>query len=213
MSKPILYSYFRSSCSWRVRIALAYKGIEYEMKPINLLKLENRGEEFLKVNPMGQVPAFQVDGQTLIQSASILEYLEEVYPSPSLLPKDAITRAKVRAVCECIGSGIQPLQNNSVLQKFEGKAREEWAQTFIENGFKAVEKLLETNAGKYSVGDEVSLADCFLLPQIYNANRFKVDLTLYPVISRVAENLQKLPAFQVSHPHQQTDCPESLKEK
>lgn len=209
-SKPILYSYFRSSCSWRVRIALAHKGVDYEYRAINLLKQEQVSDEYKKLNPLGQVPALIVDENTLMQSISILEYLEEAFPQKPLLPKDLFKRAKVREVCEIIGSGIQPLQNLSVLQKI-GETKMEWGHFYIQKGFVALEQVLANSAGKYCVGDEVTIADCCLVPQVYNANRFKVDMAAFPVISRVHDALMSLDAFKAAHPSQQPDCPEDLK--
>lgn len=209
-SKPILYSYFRSSCSWRVRIALAHKGVDYEYRAINLLKQEQVSDEYKKLNPIGQVPVLIVDENTLTQSISILEYLEEAFPQKPLLPKDLFKRAKVREVCEIIGSGIQPLQNLSVLQKI-GETKMEWGHFYIQKGFVALEQVLANSAGKYCVGDEVTIADCCLVPQVYNANRFKVDMAAFPVISRVHDALMSLDAFKAAHPSQQPDCPEDLK--
>ncbi|XP_037781729.1 probable maleylacetoacetate isomerase 2 isoform X1 [Penaeus monodon] len=209
-SKPILYSYFRSSCSWRVRIALAHKGVDYEYRAINLLKQEQVSDEYKKLNPIGQVPALIVNENTLTQSISILEYLEEAFPQKPLLPKDLLKRAKVREVCEIIGSGIQPLQNLSVLQKI-GETKMEWGHFYIQKGFVALEQVLANSAGKYCVGDEVTIADCCLVPQVYNANRFKVDMAAFPVISRVHDALMSLDAFKAAHPSQQPDCPEDLK--
>ncbi|XP_027225770.2 probable maleylacetoacetate isomerase 2 isoform X2 [Penaeus vannamei] len=208
--RPILYSYFRSSCSWRVRIALAHKGVDYEYRAINLLKQEQVSDEYKKLNPLGQVPALIVDENTLTQSISILEYLEEAFPQKPLLPKDLFKRAKVREVCEIIGSGIQPLQNLSVLQKI-GETKMEWGHFYIQKGFVALEQVLANSAGKYCVGDEVTIADCCLVPQVYNANRFKVDMAAFPVISRVHDALMSLDAFKAAHPSQQPDCPEDLK--
>ncbi|XP_063589424.1 probable maleylacetoacetate isomerase 2 isoform X2 [Penaeus indicus] len=208
--RPILYSYFRSSCSWRVRIALAHKGVDYEYRAINLLKQEQVSDEYKKLNPLGQVPALIVNENTLTQSISILEYLEEAFPQKPLLPKDLLKRAKVREVCEIIGSGIQPLQNLAVLQKI-GETKMEWGHFYIQNGFVALEQVLANSAGKYCVGDEVTIADCCLVPQVYNANRFKVDMAAFPVISRVHDALMSLDAFKAAHPSQQPDCPEDLK--
>lgn len=208
--RPILYSYFRSSCSWRVRIALAHKGVDYEYRAINLLKQEQVSDEYKKLNPLGQVPALIVNENTLTQSISILEYLEEAFPQKPLLPKDLFKRAKVREVCEIIGSGIQPLQNLSVLQKI-GETKMEWGHFYIQKGFVALEQVLANSAGKYCVGDEVTIADCCLVPQVYNANRFKVDMAAFPVISRVHDALMSLDAFKAAHPSQQPDCPEDLK--
>ncbi|XP_071548584.1 probable maleylacetoacetate isomerase 2 isoform X1 [Panulirus ornatus] len=207
---PVLYSYFRSSCSWRVRIVLAYKEVDYDYKPIHLLKQEQVSDEYKKLNPMGQVPALIINNNTMTQSISIMEYLEEAYPQKPMLPKDFFLRAKVREVCEVIGSGIQPLQNLSVLQSY-GDKKMERGHFYINNGFIALEQLLAGCAGKYSVGDEVTLADCCLVPQVYNANRFKVDMTQFPIITRVHEALVNLEAFKAAHPSNQPDCPEDLK--
>lgn len=209
-SKPVLYSYFRSSCSWRVRIVLAHKGIEYDTKPIHLLNQEQVSDEYKQLNPMGQVPALVVNDRTLTQSLSIMEYLEEAYPQKPLLPKDLLLRAKVREVCEIIGSGIQPLQNLSVLQKV-GEGKMEWGHFYINKGFVALEQVLAKSAGKYSVGDEISFADCCLVPQVFNANRFKVDMAAFPTISRVHDALSSLETFKAAHPTNQPDCPDDLK--
>jgi len=212
-SKPVLYSYFRSSCSWRVRIVLAWKGIDYEQKPVNLMKDggEQMSEEFKKLNPMKQVPALVIGGRTLVQSTAIIEYLEETVPNPPLLPKDPFKRAKVRELVECIAQGIQPLQNLAVLLLHEEAKRAEIARHPIVRGFTALESMLKESSGKYSVGDEVTFADCYLVPQIANARRFAVDMTPFPTLVRIEDELMKLPAFQVSHPRAQPDCPEELR--
>lgn len=184
--------------------------MDYEYRAINLLKQEQVSDEYKKLNPIGQVPALIVDENTLTQSISILEYLEEAFPQKPLLPKDLFKRAKVREVCEIIGSGIQPLQNLSVLQKI-GETKMEWGHFYIQKGFVALEQVLANSAGKYCVGDEVTIADCCLVPQVYNANRFKVDMAAFPVISRVHDALMSLDAFKAAHPSQQPDCPEDLK--
>ncbi|XP_050718777.1 maleylacetoacetate isomerase-like isoform X2 [Eriocheir sinensis] len=209
-AKPILYSYFRSSCSWRVRIVLAHKNIDYEYRPIHLLNKEQVSDEYTKLNPLGQVPAMIVGDKTLTQSISIMEYLEEAYPQNPLLPKEPLLRAKVREICEVIGSGIQPLQNLSVLQKI-GDGKMDWGHFYINKGFTALEQLLAGCAGKYSVGDQLTLADCCLVPQVYNANRFKVDMSQFPTISRIHEALASLESFKAAHPSTQPDCPEDLK--
>ncbi|XP_010582063.1 PREDICTED: maleylacetoacetate isomerase isoform X2 [Haliaeetus leucocephalus] len=156
--KPILYSYFRSSCSWRVRIALALKGIAYDVVPVNLLKDGGQqfSAEFKAVNPMQQVPALKIDGITLSQSLAIIHYLEDTCPNPRLLPQDLKKRAQVRMIADHIVSGIQPLQNLSVLKQM-GEKKMEWAQNCIASGFQALEQTLEHTAGRYCVGDEVSI--------------------------------------------------------
>ncbi|XP_019374291.1 PREDICTED: maleylacetoacetate isomerase isoform X2 [Gavialis gangeticus] len=210
--KPVLYSYFRSSCSWRVRIALALKGITYDQVPVNLLKDggQQLTAEFQVVNPMQQVPALKIDGITLSQSLAIIEYLEETRPNPRLLPQDQKKRAQVRMISDHIVSGIQPLQNLAILQRV-GEKKLEWAQHYITNGFQALERILKHTAGRYCVGDEVSMADLCLVPQVYNAERYKVDLAPYPTITRINKALLELEAFQVSHPTKQPDTPPELR--
>ncbi|XP_063804317.1 maleylacetoacetate isomerase isoform X2 [Pseudophryne corroboree] len=206
--KPLLFGYWRSSCSWRVRIALALKNIEYDQHPINLIQDggQQLTDEYKKVNPMLQVPALKIDGITLTQSLAIIEYLEETRPNPPLLPRDPIRRAQCRIISEQIASGIQPVQNLSVLKRV-GDKQQEWAQHYITRGFQALELLLKDTAGRYCVGDEVTMADACLVPQVFNANRFKVDITPYPTISRINQSLCQLEAFQVSHPGRQPDTP------
>ncbi|MBZ3888172.1 Maleylacetoacetate isomerase [Sciurus carolinensis] len=211
--KPILYSYFRSSCSWRVRIALALKGIDYEIIPINLIKDGGQqfSKEFQAVNPMKQVPALKIDGVTIGQSLAIIEYLEETRPTPPLLPQDPKKRASVRMISDLIASGIQPLQNLSALKQVEQENQLPVAQKAIISGFDALEQILQSTAGKYCVGDQVSMADLCLAPQVANAERFKVDLAPYPIISRINKALLALEAFQVSHPRRQPDTPAELR--
>ncbi|XP_038036461.2 maleylacetoacetate isomerase isoform X1 [Anas platyrhynchos] len=211
-AKPILYSYFRSSCSWRVRIALALKGIAYDQVPVNLLKDggQQLSAEFKAVNPMQQVPALKIDGITLSQSLAIIHYLEDTRPNPRLLPQDPKKRAQVRMISDHIASGIQPLQNLSVLKQM-GEKKTEWAQKCITSGFQALEQVLQQTAGRYCVGDEVSMADLCLVPQVANAERFNVDLGPYPTITRINKALLELEAFKVSHPSRQPDTPAELR--
>lgn len=179
--------------------------IPYDIKPISLIKSggEQHCNEYREVNPMEQVPALQIDGHTLIESLSIMYYLEETRPSRPLLPQDVIKRAKTREICEVIASGIQPLQNLIVLIHVGEEKKKEWAQHWITRGFRAVEKLLSTSAGKFSVGDDVTLADCCLIPQVFNARRFHVDLRPFPTILRIDRELEGHPAFRAAHPSSQ----------
>nr|XP_037289327.1 maleylacetoacetate isomerase-like isoform X1 [Rhipicephalus microplus] len=212
--KPVLYSYFRSSCAYRVRIALAWKNVDYEYKAVNLIKDggEQHSAEYMKVNPMEQVPALVHNGETFTQSLAIIEYLEEKFPEPRLLPRDPAQRAKVRAIAEIIASGIQPQQNLNVLLRLDESKRTEWAVHFITKGFKALEATVSKTAGKYCVGDEVTIADACLVPQVYNANRFKIDMSQFPTLSRVSTALESLPAFKAAHPSCQPDTPPELRE-
>lgn len=172
-SKVLLYSTWSSSCAYRVRICLALKGIPYD---VILAKPAAKGYEMedqgLELNPTKYVPVLQIDGHVLIESLAIMQYLEETRPEPSLMPKDFFKRAQVRAICDVIVSGIQPLQNSGPLKlidEYTNKKSHEWAQHWIMNGFAALEKLLLVSAGTYCVGDEITLADCCLLPQVRNA--------------------------------------------
>ncbi|XP_044520892.1 maleylacetoacetate isomerase isoform X1 [Gracilinanus agilis] len=212
--KPILYSYFRSSCSWRVRIALALKGIDYDIVPINLIK--DGGQQFTKefesLNPMKQVPTLKIDGITITQSLAIIEYLEETRPTaPRLLPLDPKERASVRMISDLIASGIQPLQNLSILKKVGQETQLAWAQAVISSGFRALESVLQNTAGKYCLGNEISMADLCLVPQVANAERYKVDLSPYPTVMRIYKTLLTMEAFQVSHPSRQPDTPPELR--
>ncbi|XP_041467786.1 maleylacetoacetate isomerase-like [Lytechinus variegatus] len=211
-SKPVLHSYFRSSCSWRVRTALALKGIDYEYKAVNLLKSEQLSDAYRTINPLGQVPALEIDGVMMTQSLPIIEYLEETRPTCSLFPSDPIKRFMTRQVAEMINAGIQPLQNLSMIKFIGADRKMELGNTFITKGFEALEKTLENTSGKYCIGDEVTVADLFLAPQVYNALRFNVNMATFPIISRINDALAELDAFKVSHPSKQPDCPEDLRQ-
>ncbi|XP_029972618.1 maleylacetoacetate isomerase isoform X1 [Salarias fasciatus] len=212
LCKPVLHGYFRSSCSWRVRIAFALKGVEYEQIPVNLIQDggQQHTDKYKTLNPMRQVPAVEIDGITLTQSLAVIQYVDETRPGPRLLPADPKKRAQVRVISDLIASGIQPLQNLSVIQKI-GADKAQWSQHFIDRGFEALEPILKETAGKYCVGDEISMADICLVPQVYNAERFKVDMGKYPTIKRLNETLLELEAFKVSHPSRQPDTPADLR--
>ncbi|KAK1560370.1 hypothetical protein Q3G72_025883 [Acer saccharum] len=182
-----LYSYFRSSCSFRVRIGLNLKGLEYEYKAVNLVKGEQHSPEFKKLNPIGYVPVL-VDGDVILSdSFAILMYLEEKYPQHPLLPSDLHKKAINYQAANIVSSSIQPLQNLAVLKYIEEKLNSDeklsWVENHIGNGFAALEKLLKDYAGKFATGDEVYLADLFLAPQIHAAiKRFNLDMTKYPLL-------------------------------
>uniref|UniRef100_A0A671UA27 Glutathione S-transferase zeta 1 n=1 Tax=Sparus aurata TaxID=8175 RepID=A0A671UA27_SPAAU len=194
-TKPVLHGYFRSSCSWRVRIAFALKGVEYDQVPINLIR------------DGGQQVQYRFAGFLSVQ---YVQYLNHYKPGPRLLPADPKKRAQVRMISDLIASGIQPLQNLYVIQKV-GAEKMQWSHHFIDRGFQALEPILKQTAGKYCVGDEISMADICLVPQVYNAERFKVDVGQYPTIKRLNQALLEIEAFKVSHPSCQPDTPDDLR--
>uniref|UniRef100_A0A671UCS3 maleylacetoacetate isomerase n=1 Tax=Sparus aurata TaxID=8175 RepID=A0A671UCS3_SPAAU len=202
-TKPVLHGYFRSSCSWRVRIG------NFKI-PLNLLYSLKLTQEYKTLNPMQQVPAVEIDGITLSQSLAVIQYINETRPGPRLLPADPKKRAQVRMISDLIASGIQPLQNLYVIQKV-GAEKMQWSHHFIDRGFQALEPILKQTAGKYCVGDEISMADICLVPQVYNAERFKVDVGQYPTIKRLNQALLEIEAFKVSHPSCQPDTPDDLR--
>ncbi|ORZ10251.1 maleylacetoacetate isomerase-like protein [Absidia repens] len=215
-SKPILYSYFRSTASWRVRIALEWKGIDYEYRNIDLVSGAQQSEEYLKLNPYGKVPLFITkDGKAIAQSEAIIEYLEEIKPERPMLPKGACHRAQVRSIAQVIACDIHPLQNLSVLKHVAGpdmEKRSEWGNYWTSKGFEGLESMLEQTAGTYCLGDNITMADMFLVPMIFNAQRWKVDMKPFPLITRISNTLMTLPEFKLTHPHRQVDCPDELKE-
>lgn len=206
-----LFGYWRSSSAWRLRIAMNLKGIDYEQVSVNLLKGEQTEQDWLEVNSMGQVPMLQLaDGRRLTQSMAILQYLEAEYPAVPIYPSDPWRRAKANALAEIPNSFIQPLQNLSTLKAVEayGVKRADWAKQWIEKGLASMEWELQATAGLYCVGDDVTVADICLVPQMYGARRFGVDVSNYPTILAIEARLMELPAFQAA------DCdvqPDSVK--
>ncbi|HXU69976.1 MAG TPA: maleylacetoacetate isomerase [Polyangia bacterium] len=206
-----LYNYWRSSASWRVRIALAYKGIAYEYVPVNILPAvgENRADGYRAINPMTQVPTLVLDdGRQLSQSMAILEYLEELAPKPSLLPADPYLRARARQLAELVNSGIQPFQNLPTLKLFSdgGLDPKKVAADFIARGLGAMEASAQAHAGAFLVGDQPSFADVCLVPQLNAARRFELDVAQWPLLARVEEACMKLSAFQSAHADRQPDA-------
>lgn len=213
MAKPLLYNYFRSSASYRVRCALHYKNIDFEYVPVSLTK--NGGEQFKpeykKLNPMAQVPCL-VDGDTVVsESVAIIQYIDSKWHQPSLFPKSPGEWAPILQACEVVNSGIQPYQNTIVRERLEkqygfdeGKVRE-WMVFFISRGLQSLEQLLSKTSDKYCFGDQITAADCFLVPQMFAANRFKVDVSSYKTLTKIYENCEKLEAFQKAHPKNQID--------
>lgn len=206
-----LYSYFRSSAAYRVRIALNLKEITYETQPVHLVKNEQQQEQYVALNPSQLVPTLIDQDQALSQSLSILEYLEEQYPVSPLLPKDSIERAKVRAFAQVIACDIHPLDNLRVLKYLKNdlavsdEQKNQWYQHWIIEGFKSLEKQLQHSNGHFCFGTQATIADCCLIPQVYNAKRFKIDLSAFPKIESIYQHCLTLPAFLHAAPEQQPD--------
>ena len=212
-----LYNYFRSSASFRVRIALNLKGLAYELLPVHLARDggEQHSPEFREVNPQELVPVLRHGQRRIAQSVAILEYLDEMWPQPPLLPATARERARARALALLVACDIHPLNNLRVLQYFEREwnvpqpEREQWVRHWIAEGFAGFERLLADNpsTGGFCEGDVPSMADCLLVPQLYNARRFKLDLAPYPIATRIEANCLALEAFKKAVPEAQPDAP------
>lgn len=211
----VLHSYWRSSASYRVRMALNLKGLEYTIQSVHLVR--DGGEQFAdtytRLNPQQLVPTL-VDGETVLtQSLAILEYLEERHPQPSLLPEKSADRARVRAIAQAVACEIHPLNNLRVLQYLTGPAgldeagKLAWYRHWTEAGLAAVERMLDDErTGRFSHGNEPTVADCCLLPQVYNAERFECDLTPFAAIRRICDELKNLPAVVDAMPENQPDA-------
>ena len=212
-----LYTYFRSSAAFRVRIALNLKRIAYEPVFVHLAKGEHRKPDYARVNPQGLVPTLELDdGKRLAQSLAIIEWLDEKHPAPPLIPKDSLARARVRSLSYLIASEIHPLNNLRVLQHLKralGQSQEQidqWYRHWIADGLAKLEADLARGAtGKFCHGDSPTMADCCLVPQIFNAKRYESDLAPYPQTMRVFDNCMKLEAFDRAQPSKQPDA-ESL---
>jgi maleylpyruvate isomerase len=213
-----LYTYWRSTSAWRVRIALAWKGLPHESVAVPLAGTNARQhtEAYLAINPSAQVPVLALDeagpdGQPrrITQSMAILEFLEDRFPAPPLLPADPWLRARARQLAEIVNSGIQPLQNLATTERLRemGGDPEAWRHHFISRGLASLERAATETAGTYLVGDAPSFADVYLVPQLYNARRFAVDLAPYPTLTRVEVACVALPAFEAAHPDAQPDAP------
>jgi len=211
-----LYTYWRSSAAYRVRIALALKGLEYESVPRHLLRDggEQRRPDYLAVNPQGLVPALEDDGEVVTQSLAICEYLEERFPEPALLPAAPRDRAAVRAMALAVACDIHPLNNLRVLQYLRSELGQDdagvarWARHWIASGFEALEQLVARRSGdgRHCFGSSVTLADVCLVPQVANARRVQLDLAPWPRITAVAGHLESLPAFAAARPDAQPDA-------
>jgi maleylacetoacetate isomerase len=209
-----LYTYFRSSASYRVRIALAYKGLAHEAAFVNLPKREHLADAFRAVNAQALVPALEEGGRVLIQSLALMEYLEEVHPQPPLLPESPLDRAYVRAVAQIVACEIHPLNNLRTLRfikhgyRLDDEGVNAWYRHWIADGFAMLEGYLarEGRAGRHVFGDRVTIADCCLVPQVFNAQRYECDLGPYPTVTRVFAECMKLDAFSTTQPSGQPDA-------
>jgi maleylacetoacetate isomerase len=211
-----LYTFFRSSTSFRLRIALALKGLAYEPHYVSLPKMEHKAERFVGLNPQGLVPALVDDaGRVFTQSLAMIEYLDETHPRPPLVPKDPVDRWYVRAISQIIGCEMHPLNNARVLKYLKSayglddeKVNKDWYPHWIEEGFKGLEAFLlgQGRIGRYCLGDAVTMADVCLVPQVFNAERFGCDLAPYPTVVRIYQACLELPAVQAAHPSKQADA-------
>ena len=206
-----LFGYFRSGAAWRVRIGLHWKGLAFETVPLDLRTGAQATPQWRARNPQGLVPALELaDGTLLTQSLAILEWLEETHPTPAFLPADPVARAQIRAVALAIAADTHPIQNLGVLKRIEAlagaDAARQWAHDTLVNGLGAVEGLIARNPGPFAFGAAPTLADILIVPQLFNARRFGVDLARYPRILAVEAACADLPAFQAAHPDRQPDA-------
>jgi maleylacetoacetate isomerase len=209
MAKALLYDYFRSSASYRVRIALNIKGVDYEQQSINLAEGAQKDGDYRALNPQGFVPMLEIDGHRLIQSLSIIVYLDQKFGDPPLMPADPADAAHVRALALSVACDIHPLNNLRVLKYLRSQldvseeARDEWYRHWVAEGLAALEEMARPRAGAFLFGDSPTIADVCLVPQIYNARRFSVPLTDYPTLRRADETASAHAAFAAAHPDRQ----------
>ncbi len=209
-----LYTLFRSSAAYRVRIALNVKKLAYESIQTALIKGEHRRPEYLALNPQGLIPALEIDGAVLSQSIAIIEYLNERHPDPPLLPSDPLGRAHVRSLALAIACDIHPLNNLRVLNYLRDRLAQSeetmnaWYRHWVEEGFRGLEIELRrhSKSSRFCYGDAVSMADVCLVPQVFNARRFKVDLAPFPTITAISAHLESLPEFAAARPEVQPDA-------
>jgi maleylacetoacetate isomerase len=209
--KLTLHSAWRASAPYRVRIGLNLKGLAYDVAPVNLAGNQHHEPTYAGLNPQRLLPTLEVDGKVLTQSLAILEWLDESVPQPRLLPADPFDRAVVRAMAEIVACDIHPLNNLRILRALNGlgidePARDAWVHRWIGDGFAALEPMVARHGRGFAFGDAPGLADCCLVPQVYNAQRFKLDLTPFPAIRAVAARAAEHPAIAAAHPNLQPDA-------
>jgi len=207
----ILHSAWRASAPYRVRIGLNLKGLDYAIQPVDLVSSQHHDEAYRALNAQALVPTLEVDGRRLTQSLAILEWLDETFPQPRLLPDDPFDRAIVRAMAEIVACDIHPVNNLRILRALSGlgvdeDGRNAWARRWITDGFTALEPMVAAHGRGYAFGDKPSLADCCLTPQVYNAQRFKVDMTPFPAIRAAVDKALEHPAIAAAHPNLQPDA-------
>jgi len=212
----LLYDYWRSSAAFRVRIALRLKGLDYEPHAVHLLRDggQQHADAYRVINPQGLIPALKIDGALLTQSLAIIEYLDEAYPQPPLLPGNAMQRAAIRSLSLQIACDIHPLNNLRVLNRLKAQfgadetQRTAWMQHWMQLGFAALEPRLSamSDGRRHCVGDQITMADVVLVPQVFNARRFDLPMDVYPTICRLSDAAMELDAFQRAAPQQQPDA-------
>jgi maleylacetoacetate isomerase len=203
--KLVLHSAKRASAPYRVRIGLHLKGLAFELHPVDLVANAHQSEDYRSLNAQALVPTLEVDGRPLTQSLAILEWLDEAFPEPRLLPADPFDRATVRAMAEIIACDIHPLNNLRILRaltalEIDEAQRNAWVSRWISDGFSALEPMVARHSGAFAFGDEPGLVDCLLVPQVFNAGRFNVDLSPFPAIQAAAARAASHPAIAAAHP-------------
>jgi maleylacetoacetate isomerase len=206
-----LYSAWRATAPYRLRIGLKLKGVDYDYVPIDLIAGQQREQAYRAVNPQGLTPALDIGGQVLTQSLAILEWLDETRPQPAILPNDPLDRAAVRAMALVVACDIHPLNNTRVGRELHKRGVDAdgikaWSQRWIKDGFDTLEPMIARHGKGFAFGETPTIADCCLIPQVYSANRFEVDLSAYPAIRAVNDRAAEHPAFQAAHPNSQPDA-------